>query len=102
MTADLDHLKNQVMATGWSELAQHFARGALLVATSDQDLLAAASAIASDDTGRVEDLLQRGLLRRASDDDAHRWNKTPGIRFQCLVLQPFVLTQVMETPEDQG
>ena len=94
--ADRAALKAQVMATHWADLAQHFARGGLLVAASDQDLLDAAAAIADDDTAVVEKMLEEGSLRRASDQDAKTWNSLPDARFQFLVLQPFVLTQLIE------
>ena len=84
------------MATHWADLAQHFARGGLLVAASGQDLLDAAVAIADDDTALVEKMLQKGTLRRANDQDARAWNELTDARFQFLVLQPFVLTQLLE------
>ncbi|MFT3925520.1 MAG: DUF2288 family protein [Myxococcales bacterium] len=89
-------LRGEVMAVSWSDLVPQFARGALLLLAGSLDLLEVAEAIASDDRARVERWLSEGGLRRASDDDARELSEAGGsTRFQCVIVQPWVLAQVI-------
>jgi len=87
-------LRTEVMAVGWSELVPQFARGALLLLAGDRDLLEVAEAIALDDRARVEAWLASGGLRRAADEDARALAEAgASARFQCVIVQPWVLAQ---------
>ncbi len=92
-TSVRDKLKAEVLAAGFQELVPHFARGALLIVAASCDLLDAAEAVARDDKPSVERLLARGELRKASDDDARRFVADKELRFQLLIVQPWVLAQ---------
>lgn len=84
-------LRSEILATDWDALAPHHARGALLVARPDLDLLDAAAALAEDRRDRVEVWLAVGRLGRPADSLVERWRA--GARFQCVIVQPFVLAQ---------
>lgn len=87
-----EKLKSEVMATDFATLAPHFARGALIMVDSSLDLLDVAESVACDERAQVEAwLLSRGLWR-ATDDDAKRGLT---LRFQFVIVQPWVLAQVM-------
>ena len=86
------HLEEEVLATTFSDLAPHFARGALLVARGDLDLVEAAIALAQDDVTRVEAWLADGALTRPTDAQASAWAEASP-RFQFLIVQPWVLAQ---------
>lgn len=87
-----EKLRGEVMACGWDALAPHHARGALLVARPDLDLLDAAAAIADDRRDRVEVWLAVGRLGRPDDALIARW-EAGGARFQFAIVQPFVVAQ---------
>ncbi len=87
-----ERLKAEVLRAAWDDLAPHFARGALLVATPDLDLLDVAVAIALDDTTRVSAWLGSGRLRKPSDAEGAAWAAAPPA-FQAVILQPWVLAQ---------
>jgi len=74
------------------ELLPHFARGVVLRVSNEVDLIDAAEVIIRDDKIKVEKWIERGDIRRATDDDARDWVKrTPS--FWCVVSAPWVLAQ---------
>lgn len=81
------------MPASWPELLYQFARGGLFVVAPEADLLDVAVAVAADDRAAVEQLLTSGRLRRATDDDARRFQATAGQRFQFVIVQPWVIAQ---------
>ena len=91
-------LKSEVLPASWPELLYQFARGGLFVVSPAADLLDVACALAKDDRSRVEQLIASGDLRRASDDDARTFQSTPTLRFQFVIVQPWVLAQVLTSP----
>jgi hypothetical protein len=90
-------LRSEVLPASWPELLYQFARGGLFVVSPGADLLDVASALAKDERARVEQLIAAGDLRRASDDDARTFQSTPTLRFQFVIVQPWVLAQVLST-----
>ena len=89
-------LRTEIMAVSWSHLVPQFARGALLVLEPHGDLLDVAEAMARDDRVATEAWLSEGCLRRATDDDARRFAEPESpVRFQCVIVQPWVLAQVI-------
>jgi hypothetical protein len=96
MNDDLrNKLRSEVLPATWGELVLPFARGALLLAAPALDLLDVAEAIARDDRSRVEAWLSQGTLARASDADAARFVAEPSQRFQFVIVQPWVLAQLL-------
>lgn len=94
-----ERLRGEVLRAGWPELAPHFARGVLLVAQPELDLLDAGVAIASDDHATVSRWLDDGLLHRATTADGIAWaDASP--QFQFLILQPWLLVQPL--PSEPG
>lgn len=80
----------------WKELQRHFARGVVVVVSPELDLVEVAVATAGDDSGLVGSWSERGLVRRASDDDARRWQESnPGL--WAVVVAPWVLVQEPQT-----
>ena len=66
--------------------------GDVSTAITDADLLAVAETLIDDDTAAVQALYDRGLLRRALDEDAVRWQEQ-GTEFWAVVVAPWVLVQ---------
>ena len=81
------------MPATWPELLYQFARGGLFLVDSESDLLDVAHAVANDDKAVVESMLARGQLRRATDDDARRFQGAATQRFQFVIVQPWVIAQ---------
>lgn len=89
-----DKLKSEIMPGAWPELRYQFARGGLLLVSPERDLLAVALAVATDDQAEVQRLLIEGALWRTRDDDARAFEAAPP-RFQFVIVQPWVLAQVI-------
>ena len=90
-----DKLRSEVLSSYWEDLAPHQARGALLLLAPELDLLDAAEAMAHDDTARVSAWLASGVLRRVSAGEAAQLEATEDLRFQFVVVQPWVLAQAL-------
>ncbi len=88
-----EKLRAEVVAVCWEELAPHCVRGGLLLVAPQVDLLDAAEALARDDRSWVEQMLEAGLFGRASQADAQRFEAEKTQRFQCVIVQPFVVAQ---------
>ena len=75
-----------------SELAPHFARGALVRVAPALDLIDVAAAFAMDRRETVADWLASGLVAVADDADARDWQAADGL-FWAVVVAPWVLAQ---------
>jgi hypothetical protein len=86
-------LRTEVMSSYWEDLAPHQARGALLLLAPSVDLLEVAEAMAADDSARVAGWLKGGQLARVTAAEAETLEGTEDLRFQFVVVQPWVLAQ---------
>ncbi len=77
---------------GWEELQRHFARGSVVVLAADLDLVEVAVSFAEDDEGRVDAWAKLQKIRRATTEDARRWQKASSA-FWAIVVAPWVLVQ---------
>lgn len=80
----------------WSWLMPHAKRDALVVVTSDLDLLDVGVAIAGDNVASVQHWIGEQLIYKPSTDQLSHWNQTPTKRFTALIVQPYVLAQERE------
>lgn len=85
-------LNSEAAKMPWRELQRHYARGVIIVAAADMDLIATAARLASDDREAVEAWLTEGELRRADDDDAKAWLERDAVLW-TVVVAPWVLVQ---------
>ncbi len=87
-----EELNAQTGVLGWQELVKHFARGVLVNVDPELDLVKVAHSMSTDNTEQIQQWLERGTVRRATDDDARQWNEdTP--QFWSVVVAPWVLIQ---------
>lgn len=78
----------------WPELQRYYARGVVIIVAKELDLVEVAKLITQDRKDKVQHLLQHGLIRHATDDDAREWNQSQQV-FWALVIAPWVLVQVI-------
>lgn len=88
-------LASEVCATGASDLLPHHRRGALIVLEPVVDLLDTAVAIARDDRVAVAELLEAGELNKPSLGQLADWCVDTSLQFQFVIVQPYVLAQVL-------
>jgi len=90
---EISHLLNaQTGQLSWPELARHFARGVVVCADRDQDIVKIAECLVRDEAGEIKRLQDEGALHRARDEDAVRW-QAENTRFWAVVVAPWVLVQ---------
>lgn len=76
----------------WSELQRYFARGVVVVADPQLDLIEVAAAFAEDDKRRIEQWIQHTQLARANDEHALNWSEQQP-DFWSVVVAPWVIVQ---------
>ncbi|MBX3246743.1 MAG: DUF2288 family protein [Myxococcales bacterium] len=91
-----EKLAAELLPTGWSTLAPHFARDALFVVAEGVSLLDVAVAVAEDRSAEVGAWLEAGQLARPSAAQARAWADAGTARFVIAIVQPFVLAQPVE------
>ncbi len=104
MQADLDKekLRTEIQAASAADLLPHHRRDALFIVRTDVDFLDAAMAIGSDEAELVVKWLTDGGLYRPSLAQLSDWCVDLELRFQFVILQPYVLAQPIETPTKQA
>lgn len=102
MTDQNEELKAQLNAESgklvWKELEKHYARGVVVKVAQDLDLIEVAICFAEDNKEPIERWLTSGELEKVTEDDARRWNEEDPL-FWSVVVAPWVLVQVAETPD---
>jgi hypothetical protein len=87
-----DLLNAQTGRLTWSELARHFARGAVVSVDPAQDLVEVAELLVRDSGEVVRRLVSEGRLHRADDRDAIKWQQNQ-TEFWAVVVAPWILVQ---------
>ena len=87
-----DLLNAQTGRIAWAELARYFARGLVVTVERGEDLLKVAETLIDDAAGEVKAKSEEGLLRRARDEDAMRWQAND-TEFWAFVVAHLVLVQ---------
>ncbi|MBW4691694.1 MAG: DUF2288 family protein [Lyngbya sp. HA4199-MV5] len=77
----------------WDWLAPHARRDSLIVVESGLDVVDVALAIANDDTARVQPWIEENLIHKPFPAQLSDWNQNQSMRFNALIVQPYVLIQ---------
>ena len=88
-------LQEELAQVGWRDLRPHAGRGVLFLVQNGVDTLTAALAIARDDRGTVQAWLEAAQLVRPSETELEAWERELDKRFECLIVQPFVVARVL-------
>lgn len=76
----------------WEELQRFFARGVVVVAGPELDLIEVAVAFAEDNKQRIEQWIEHEQLARANDEHALQW-QAQNTAFWSVVVAPWVIVQ---------
>jgi hypothetical protein len=87
-----DLLNAQTGRITWPELARHFARGMVVCVNRELDLIEVAQCLVDDQAKRIAQLHKEGVVHRAQDEDAVRW-EAGGTEFWSVVVAPWILIQ---------
>lgn len=81
----------------WEWLIPHVKRDVVIFVTKDLDLLDVGVAFAQDDTLSVEGWISQQQLHKPFPDQLTAWNSDKTIRFQALIVQPYILVKELAT-----
>ena len=82
----------------WQELQRFFASGKVIWIANDLDLVEVACALQQDDSGRVNDWMEKLKLAAVSDDQARQWISEDSLLW-AVAVKPWVLVQELK---DEG
>ncbi|MCP4445634.1 MAG: DUF2288 family protein [Myxococcales bacterium] len=88
-----EKIQSEIQATSAAELLPHLRRDALFIVRETVDMLDAAVAIAGDESRVVAALIEGGNLYKPSLAQLSDWCVDLELRFQFVILQPYVLAQ---------
>ncbi|MET0963315.1 MAG: DUF2288 family protein [Noviherbaspirillum sp.] len=88
-------LNTETSKLKWTELQRHYAGGNVVAVDAALDLIAAAVAIARDDTESVKKWMAAGLVARVGDIQAAAWLQAD-VEMWAVVVKPWVLVQRVE------
>ncbi|MGD8576245.1 MAG: DUF2288 domain-containing protein [Thiohalophilus sp.] len=81
----------------WEELQRFFARGVVVVAGPELDLIEVAVAFTEDKKQRIEQWIENDQLARANDEHALQWQARNTV-FWSVVVAPWVIVQEISEP----
>lgn len=91
-THSLEDIHAQTARVAWQELEKHFARGVVIKAGGDLDLVEVATCFANDDKAAVERWISTGQLAHLDRVTAKDWSgREPEL--WAVVVAPWVLVQ---------
>jgi hypothetical protein len=77
----------------WDWLIPHVQRDAVIIVSSQINLVDVGVAIASDNIPTVQNWIDDALLAKPSNEQVGEWNVNRSKRFNTLIVQPYVLVQ---------
>jgi hypothetical protein len=86
-------LSAELSLAPWKELRGHVARDGVLVIDQSLDLVEVGTAFALDDKVAVEQWLTQQLITKPDSNFLNQMEKELEMKFQFLIIQPFVLIQ---------
>ncbi len=93
MSEIMESLKRDLAEVNWRDLRIHLQRDAVIVVSSELDLIAVAQAVAVDDKDRVGEWIVAGQLGKPAEPQLKCWEAELDKAFRLLIVQPFILIQ---------
>jgi hypothetical protein len=78
----------------WRMLKPHYDRGAIIIVKEGFDIIEAGVQIARDNADVVNRWIAEQILIKPTPEQADEWEQH-NLRFQCVVIAPFVLIQTL-------
>ena len=93
MSGMVESFKRDLAEVTWRELRIHLQRDAVIIVSTELDLVAVGVAVADDDKNLVETWVAANQLGKPTEKQLESWEQEPDKRFQMLIVQPFILVQ---------
>ena len=85
-------LEAEIGPADWKVIRPHFLRGAIIIVSTELDLIDVAVKVAKDDTDSIKIWIEEGKLTKPFPEDAKMWEDEKK-ELAALVVEPFVLVQ---------
>lgn len=85
-------LEAEIGPAHWKVIRPHFLRGAIIIVSTELDLIDVAVKVAEDDTCTIQAWIEEEKLTKPFPEDAKRWEEDKK-ELTALVVDPFVLVQ---------
>lgn len=79
----------------WDWLKPHVARDAVIVVTPDLPLEEVGAALADNNTAVVQRWIDEQAITKPSQDDLVTWDRAGDVKFEALIVAPFVLVKLL-------
>ena len=91
-----EKLAGQIGTAPWSLLEVHAHGDHLILADASLSVLDVATAVANNESETVNAWIEQGLLAKPSLEQWTRFKNEDGMRFQFVIVHPFVIGQVVD------
>ena len=95
MSEIAERFKQDLAEVTWKDLRIHLQRDAIILVADALDLVTVALAVAEDDKAKVENWLAAGQLEKPTVEQAEAWEMQLEKPFRILIVQPFILAQLV-------
>lgn len=95
MTDIAEQFKTDIADVTWRDLRIHMQRDAIIIVADELDLVDTAVAVAKDDKVQVEAWIAAGQLLKPTAEQTAAWEVTLDKPFRLLIVQPFILVQMV-------
>ena len=90
-----EKLAGQIGTAPWSLLEVHAQSDHLILADASLSILDVATAVADNESETVNTWIEESLLAKPSLEQWTRFKNEDGLRFQFVIVHPFVIGQVV-------
>jgi len=88
-------LNESIGPVTWADLRKHLARDVIIIVAPETAILDAGMAIAENNQDQVTTWIQDGVLTKPNTQQLEHWEKNLNLPFLSLVVQPFILIQLL-------
>ena len=93
-----EELRKLLDEAEWSWVKPHVLRDSVIVVEGSLSLLDVAVSVAQNQVAQMKLWIDQGLVRKPSAQEISAWDLNPSQKFLSIIVQPFVLIQIRESP----
>jgi hypothetical protein len=90
-----EELSQAIGPVAWGDLRKHLARDVIIIVAPETPLLDAALAVAENNQDQVGSWIKDGVLTKPNALQIEHWERNFDFPFLSVVVQPFILVQVL-------
>lgn len=95
MSKNIERFKQDLAEAPWKDLRIHLKRDAIIIVADELELVSVAAAVSEDDKVRVEKWIADEQLVKPTAEQIATWETELEKPFRLLIVQPFILVQMV-------